>query len=126
MTFGEYVRKRRIMLGFTLRKFSQKNNYDPAYVSRIENKLTLPPDNEEKLIALAQALEINKHTSDWDTFFDLAAIGKNKIPNDLVKENPQIVDFLPAFFRVARKKDIKNNDIETLLRIIRGDTSDDI
>ncbi|MCL5794761.1 MAG: hypothetical protein M1338_00130, partial [Patescibacteria group bacterium] len=52
-------------------------------------------------------------------FFDLAAISKNKLPEDITKDNPNLVSFLPAFYRTLRNKKMTKEDIKKLLQIIR-------
>lgn len=108
-------------MGLTLRTFSKNKGYDAAYISRLENNFINPPEDEEKLRALAQALELQKESSDWVTFFELAAVSRRQIPDALVESNPNVIKFLPAFFRTAHKKDINKEDISTLLKLIKGE-----
>ncbi|MCL5795341.1 MAG: helix-turn-helix transcriptional regulator, partial [Patescibacteria group bacterium] len=104
MNFPKFIYEKRVKLGYTLRKFCEAKGYDPAYISRLENGLIMPPDEADKLKALAIALELKKQTSEWVNFFDLAAISKNKLPEDITKDNPNLVSFLPAFYRTLRNK----------------------
>lgn len=119
MNFSKFIYERRIKLGYTLRKFCKTKGYDPAYISRLENGLTLPPDETDKLRALAMALKLKEQTSEWVNFFDLAAISKNKLPEDITKDNPYLVSFLPAFYRTLRNKKMTKEDIKKLLQIIK-------
>jgi len=118
MTFGDYVRAKRIDLGLTLRGFSENKGYDVAYVSRIENGYIAPPEDQSKLKALAVALELKEESEEWVRFFDLAAAEKGVLPED-IKAKASNINFLPAFYRTLRKKEIDNTDIEKLVKILR-------
>lgn len=43
MTFGEFVREKRIQKGLSLRRFAELVALSPAYVSQIENGIQSPP-----------------------------------------------------------------------------------
>lgn len=120
MTFGEFIKSQRMNLGLTLRAFSKKKKYDASYISRLENGLLLPPEDGDKLKTLAIALELKEGRSGWSTFFDLAAASHKSIPLDLVEDNPAIINFLPAFFRTARKSKVNKQDIKNLLKLLKG------
>ena len=119
--FGVFFRTKRIELRLTLRTFAKNKGYDAAYISRLENGFLTPPEDVEKLKALALALEIKEATPDWVTFFDLAAVSRKSIPSNLLEDNPNIINFLPAFFRTARKKEINKEDIKNLLSLLKGE-----
>ena len=55
--FGDFVINRRINLGYTLRAFCKKYDYDAGNFSKMERGLLLPPI-KEKLEKLADALEL--------------------------------------------------------------------
>jgi len=113
--FSTFFKEKRLALGMTLRSFCQTKGYDVAYISRIENALIQPPEDTEKLKALAQALGLKEQTTDWVTFFDLAANSKGKIPADIKENYPQVVSLLPAFYRSLRKKETTPETLEALL-----------
>lgn len=121
ISFGEFFKTKRMELKLTLRSFSKNKGYDAAYISRLENDFMLPPEDEDKLKALALALEIPEGSPNWVDFFDLAAISRKAIPGNLLESNPNVVNFLPAFFRTARKKEIDKTDIKNLLALMRGE-----
>lgn len=118
LKFGDYVFARRIKLAYTLRQFCKTKGYDPAYISRVENNLIQAPEDQEKLKALALALELKPNTSDWVTFFDLAAASHFEIPQDIKKDNPEIIKLLPAFYRTLRKPKANKEDVSKLLDLI--------
>lgn len=123
MIFSDFFNERRLKLGLTLRRFCRNKGYDTAYISRMENGLLAPPDDHEKLKALAIALEIEEGSSDWVTFFDLAAASKGQIPNDL-KNDKKVMVALPAFYRTIRNKKIEEKDIDKLIKLLKGEGED--
>ena len=123
MEFAEYLKQLRSGLGMTLREFGTAKGYDAAYISRLENSILKAPSEPEKLIALATAYELEPETREWVHFHDLAAINRNEIPEDL-KDNPQVLNFLPAFYRTIRNDKIDKQEIEQLLKLVKGDFVD--
>jgi len=119
LTFSEFFNSKRLSMGLTLRRFCANKGYDVAYISRLENGLMAPPEDPEKLKALAFALELEESSIDWVTFFDLAATVKGKLPEDL-KRDTRIMTVLPAFYRTIRKKDIAKTDIDKLIKLLKG------
>ena len=115
MKFNEMIKSRRLDLGYTLRKFCGTKGYDPSYISRIENGLIEPPTDQEKLKGLAYALEYKEGTSDWVNFFDAAAAYKYEFPTDIKENFPQVIEFLPAFYRAIRRKNLNRDDLNALL-----------
>ena len=115
-TFGEFFRQKRLEQKMSLRGYCEKTAYDVAYISRIENSLMLPPKDESKLQDLAQSLHITKNSKDWELFFDLAAISHKTLPKDI---DARSLNYLPAFLRSASKKELKKEDIEKLLKLIK-------
>jgi transcriptional regulator with XRE-family HTH domain len=120
MNFADFFHNRRISLGHTLRNFCRKNDYDVAYVSRLENGLISPPAEKEKIAKLASALKLRKKSSDWIKFMDLASASRGEIPDDLRKHKPELVQFLPAFYRTLRKKKVNDKEIDKLMKLLKG------
>lgn len=102
MTFGDYVRQRRIGLGFTLRAFTTMLGCDPSNHSKVERG-RLPAPTGDALEALARALQVEPGTDEWTEFQDMAAASRAKgaIPADL--DDKQVMSKLPVFFRAVRK-----------------------
>lgn len=116
-SFGEFFRSKRIALGFTLRSFCERYGFDPAYISRIETDLLTPPQDKDKLSALAKALGIKEGSTDWVDFFDLAYLAKGKVPLDiLASEKAQ--KFLPLLFRTARGQRLSKKRLQELVGLI--------
>lgn len=117
MKFSDFFKKKRMEIG-TVRQFARKSGLDLAYVSRLENGITLPPKDEKKLEKLALALAIKKNSVEWQEFMDLAAIAKNELPKDL-HDDEKIANFLPAFYRTLRKKELDETELKELLELIK-------
>jgi transcriptional regulator with XRE-family HTH domain len=124
MKFGEYFKSRRIELGQTLRQFCVNNGQDAAYISRLENGLMAAPSAPEKLRALARALKIESDSEAWVTFFDLAAISRREVPANISLDSPAAMELLPAFYRTLRNEPITTAEAEKLLKLIKGQNSD--
>ncbi len=117
MKFSEFFKKKRMEIG-TVRQFARESGLDLAYVSRLENGITLPPKDEEKLERLASVLAIKKNSEEWQEFMDLAAIAKNELPMDL-RDDEKIANFLPAFYRTLRRKELDEAELKELLELIK-------
>lgn len=123
MEFAEYLKQLRNELGLTLREFGTSKGYDAAYISRLENGILKAPSEPEKLKALAKAYELEPETTQWVEFHDLAAVNRSEIPEDL-KDNPQVINFLPAFYRTIRNDKLNNEEVDKLLELIKGEFVD--
>lgn len=60
MTFGRWVRDRRIQLGLTLREFSIRAKVDVSTVWRWEHERNLPPDHLWAQIAEAAQVSLDE------------------------------------------------------------------
>lgn len=116
-TFGEFFRIKRVELGLTLRKFCELYNFDPGNISRLERNILPPSLDDDKLTEYATALKIKRDSEEWVLFHDLAHTAKGAIPTDL-KDNPQVISFLPAFFRTVRCKKLDKEKIQQLLKLL--------
>lgn len=118
-TFGEFFRQKRINAGFTLRSFCERFGLDPAYISRIETNILPPPQDKDKLSALAKALGISEESSNWIDFFDLAYIAKGELPEDILKDKKSI-KYLPLLFRTARGQRLSKKKLQELVELINN------
>lgn len=73
--FGQFIEKKRLDKGITLRKFAEQVGIAPAYMSDLENGRRLPPI-PEKLETIAKKLSLNEQ--DTNKMYDLAAAVKTK------------------------------------------------
>ena len=117
MKFHELFKKKRMEIG-TVRQFAKEAGLDLAYVSRLENGVTLPPRDGAKLERLAVALGLEDGTEEWQEFMDLAAVAKNELPEDL-RDNERVASVLPAFYRALRDKEMDEEELQKLLKLIK-------
>lgn len=117
MKFHELFKKKRMEIG-TVRQFAKETGLDLAYVSRLENGVTLPPKDSKKLAKLALSLGIKKKSEEWQEFMDLAAVAKNELPKDL-QDDERIASVLPAFYRTLRNKELDEKEVKKLLDLIK-------
>ncbi len=116
-TFGEFFRRKRIALGFTLRSFCERYSYDPGNISRLERNILSPSIDTEKLAGYAVALKIPRDSEDWTTFFDLAHAAKGKVPTDILQQ-PNSIKYLPLLFRTARGQRLSKKKLQELVNLI--------
>ncbi|HXF49225.1 MAG TPA: helix-turn-helix transcriptional regulator [Verrucomicrobiae bacterium] len=116
--FGEYVKKKRIKLGLTLREFCRKNDYDAGNISKIERGLMPPPQGKELREKYAKALGLKKGTKEWLTFQDYAAVYSGRVPSDLLSEE-EIVRKLPLLFRTIRDSQLDELQLRELIDTLR-------
>ena len=116
--FGEFFKERRIALGKTLRQFCQENGLDPGNISRLERSLLPPPQSREVLESYAKHLKLKKGSDDWYEFFDLAATGAGRIPQEIL-EDEELMEKLPILFRTLRGQKVPDEQLDELVRRIR-------
>ncbi|MBR5900899.1 helix-turn-helix transcriptional regulator [bacterium] len=116
ITLGEFLKKKRIQSGFTLRKFAELLSISPAHMSDIENDHRNPSEAIlNKMILLLKLDEIETYE-----LYDLAAANKlknNVVSLDLSKyimgtENLRIA------LRKAKDKKINDKQWEEIIKII--------
>ena len=115
--FGDYFRIKRIELGLTLRTFCLRYNYDPGNISRLERNILSPSLDNDKLSALATALQIKQDSQEWVLFHDLAHTAKGQIPAD-IKHREATNQLLPAFFRTMRNKKLSKKKLQKLIKLL--------
>lgn len=112
-TFSEFITGRRKELGYTMRQFAITKGYDTAYVSRLESGLLSAPADQQKVKALAKALELKPSTEEWVEFFDLVAASRNELPDDL-KKDPAISRVMPSIYRTLRSENPTKLELQEL------------
>jgi transcriptional regulator with XRE-family HTH domain len=116
--FGAYFRELRARLNTPLRQFCIMNGYDPGNISKLERGLLLPPTSGEKLRDYARALKLKKGSDEWMRFFDLAAVSRREIPEDLMQDE-DLVRTLPLVFRTLRGQKVDEKHLDALVNKIR-------
>lgn len=115
MTFGSYVREKRLAAKVNLRKLAGILGIAPAYMSDIENNHRYPPE-KEKIYQIVEALHLNQEET--DLLFDLAGrTKKNSV-------SPDIADYIMdqdksrAALRLARDTGAGEKEWEAIIRIL--------
>ena len=116
LTFGGFVKDLRIKSSLTLREFCRVSNMDPSNWSKIERGLLSPPKSRRILQGLTEVLKLKEGSEEYNTLFDLAAIGS--IPSGLVGDQA-ILDKLPVFFRTIRGEKPSRKELEELIKILK-------
>lgn len=116
-TFGGFFRAKRISLGFTLREFCRRYNYDPGNISKLERNILSPSIDKKKLEGYAYALKIPRESAEWVLFFDLAHAAKGTLPPD-IKDDSRIISQLPAFYRTMRGRKLNKGKIQKLIDLL--------
>ena len=118
MTFGEFVRTKRIEAELSLREFCKQAETDPSNWSKVEREMSPAPANRDFLEQVAKLLKFKKGSADWSTFFDLAYISQQRIPDDVYKDD-RIVAALPVFFRTVRGEKPTEEELDNLIALLK-------
>ncbi|MDH4203258.1 MAG: helix-turn-helix domain-containing protein [Phycisphaerae bacterium] len=115
MDFGVFLKKLRLTAGFGLRSFAEMIEMPASNLSAIEHGRRAMP--EDKLPLVAQVIGLEKGSSDWNRFFDLA-----KDANDIPADIKPIVSkgFVPALLRTIDNVQLTDEDIKGLIEEIKG------
>jgi len=117
-TFGSYFKELRTKKGWTLRRFSEANGYDPGNISRLERGVFPPPESPQKMREYAKALGLKEGSEEWVEFFDRAAAARGRIPADL-QADEKLVGRLPLLFRTLRGRKVTPEKLDQLVDMIR-------
>lgn len=118
MTFGEYLKQKRLDKEITLRGFAKLVDISPVYLCDLEKGRKAAP-SMEVMQKMVSKLALNKEES--ERFYDLAALeqtAKNPIPKDLnafLKDNRVIVSAL----RTAKDLDATDEEWQYFIDKLR-------
>ena len=118
MTFGEYLKQKRLDKEITLRGFAKLVDISPVYLCDLEKGRKAAP-SMEVMQKMVSKLALNKEES--ERFYDLAALeqtAKNPIPKDLnafLKDNDVIVSAL----RTAKDLDATDEEWQDFIDKLR-------
>lgn len=118
MTFGEYLKQKRLDKEITLRGFAKLVDISPVYLCDLEKGRKAAP-SMEVMQKMVSKLALNKEES--ERFYDLAALeqtAKNPIPKDLnafLKDNRVIVSAL----RTAKDLDTTDEEWQDFIDKLR-------
>ena len=117
-TFGQFLKDKRLALDLSLREFARRVGMQPSNYCNVEAGV-LPPPPAETLEKLSRALGLKKGTSDYETFHDLAAKGRDEIPVDverIVKEN----ELIPAMLRTVEYEQLSKEQLRGIIEDLRS------
>ncbi len=119
MKFGDFIKEKRLELRLSLRKFCELCELDPSNWSKIERgRLPLTYDRAY-LEQIANVLELEVGSADWQKFFDLAVIAKGVIP-EYVYSDDEVLEALPIFFRTASGEKPTKEELEKIFTLIKS------
>lgn len=118
LTFGEFIREKRLKAELTLRKFCEIAEVDPSNWSKIERDLLPVSYDRKKLEKIAEIVKVKKRSKDWLEYFDLASLSQQKIPDDLYSDE-EVLKILPVFFRTMREKKPIKEDLKSLFEMLK-------
>lgn len=115
--FGSLLYEFRVNKELSIREICRMVNYDPSNWSKIERGLISPPAEEKVLKVWAKALNLKEgQTRD---FIDYASIAQGIIPCD-IRENKEVLQLMPAFFRTIRNKKPTKKELDDLIKLIKN------
>jgi transcriptional regulator with XRE-family HTH domain len=117
-SFGEFVKRRRLEMGLTLRGFCRQNGLDVGNMSKIERGLLDPPKTRAAQDRLAQALRLQEATEEWREFLELAAISAGRIPESVMNDE-ELAPKLPLLFRAVNGQPLTEKKLRELAELMR-------
>jgi transcriptional regulator with XRE-family HTH domain len=112
MTFGEYLKTKRLGRKFTLRKMASCVGISAPYLSDIEKNNRTAPSKEklDKIIAV-----LNLDENEKEEFFSLAGKSKDSVPQDIedyIKDKSEIQILL----RTMKKNNLSEKEIMYIIK----------
>ena len=115
MKYGEMVRELRLRKEITLRELALNSDIDVAYLSRVERGTIPPPQKEELLEAINEALGATKQEA--QQLNDQAAIDNRLFPKDIA-ENLEKLAGIPLLLRTVANKKLTPDEIREVTQYI--------
>lgn len=114
LTFGNFVKERRLGLKLTLRAFSTKVQMDAANYSKIERGVLEPPHPGPRLTPFFEVLNIKPNSKEGRELTRLAELGRNRIPES-IRTNQIAMAGLPVLFRSLEESDLTEEKFKSLI-----------
>ena len=114
-SFGEKIRTLRADSGISLREFCVKMGVDPGNWSRIERDLANPPTDQKFFNKLQKILKFSEKTK-----IELVAQAKTTVITPKEFKESGLMEHLPVMLRKANGDELKADEIESLIKWIRG------
>lgn len=115
ITFGSYVREKRLASQINLRKLAAILDIAPAYMSDIENDHRYPPE-KEKIYKIAEALHLSQEETAY--LFDLAAGNKKNAVSPDIADYIMEQDASRVALRIARDKGLGQKEWEKVIAML--------
>ena len=116
MNFGDRLKELRIQKRLTLRDCAAALQVDPSNWSKLERSVTPAPKNIEILESWAGFFGLTGEGKAG--FFDLAALSRKQIPDDIA-DDARVMQALPAFFRAVRGKELEGEKLAEFIEDLR-------
>lgn len=116
MTFGAKLKEMRIRKRLTLRDCCDALGMDASNWSKLERDINPAPKDIEILETWAESLGVS--AKERQEFFDLAALSRKQIPQDIASDE-RLMEKLPAFFRVVRGKELEGDKLKQFIEDLR-------
>ncbi len=120
--FGAMLKAVRIARNLTLRQCAGELQADPSNWSKMERGVTPAPKDTGLLGKWADYLKLAEQ--DQSQFFDLAALSRKEIPQDIASDQT-VIAALPAFFRAVRGKELEGDLLKEFIEDLRSVHSPD-
>lgn len=92
MTFGEYVREKRVQKGLSLRRFAELVELSPTYISQVENGVQSPPTADR---AKVMAVVLGEPE-------DVLVVLAGRVPDDISEILLEQPEEMAAFIRETK------------------------
>jgi transcriptional regulator with XRE-family HTH domain len=109
------LRTMRTKKEITLRELAENSDIDVAYLSRVERATIPPPQKEEILNAINEALNLSEEEA--ESFRDQSAIDNEHFPKDIAKDIKDIVG-IPLLLRTVANKKMTEEQIRKVTAFI--------
>ena len=119
--FGEFIKSLRIERDIGLREFCRRLSIDASNWSKVERGVSTPPQDKGKLDRIAEVLNIGKGSRLYNEITDKASIDAGIIPKDILSDQ-ETLSALPMFFRTVRSEKPTPEELEKLIKKIRGNS----
>jgi transcriptional regulator with XRE-family HTH domain len=116
--FGNLIKELRLEKEISLREFCRQLSLDASNWSKIERGLLAPPQDEEKLMKIAEVLGVKIPSEKYSEIKDKAALDAGIIPKDILSDK-EVLNSLPMFFRTIRNEKPTKEELEKLIESIR-------
>lgn len=115
MKYGVMLRDLRVRKEMTLRELALNSDIDVAYLSRVERGTIPPPQKEELLDAINEALGVTKQEA--QQLRDQAAIDNKQFPKDIAEDLDKMVG-IPLLLRTVANKKLSADEIKEVTSYI--------